>query len=47
MYIAFGKYGLTKTNPQILNDIIKTFDVCGWMFASIQDMVDYKEYKKY
>lgn len=43
--ISFSKVGLTQTNSIILNDIIKTFDVCGWMFASIQDMASYKEYK--
>lgn len=45
IYIAFEKYGLTKVNPSILKDIIKTFDVCGWMFTSMQDMVCYNEYK--
>ena len=42
--LSFPK-GFTKANPQILNKIIKTFDVCGWMFASIQEMVNYKEFK--
>lgn len=37
--------GLTKCNPEILNDIIHTFDACGWMFASIQNMNNYENYK--
>ena len=43
--IVFNKYGLTRTTPYILKDIIKTFDVCGWMFASIQEMTYYNEFK--
>ena len=43
--ILYFPKGLTKANSQILNEIIKTFDVCGWMFASIQEMTCYKEFK--
>lgn len=38
-------YGFKNVTKELLNDIIHTCDVCGWMFASIVDMFDLKQYK--
>ena len=38
-------FGLTKTSPEELNNIIHTFDACGWMFASILNVASLEEFK--
>lgn len=46
IYISFKSgHGLTKCDSNILEEIIKTFDVCGWMFASIINMNTLEEHK--
>lgn len=38
-------YGLTKCDPDMVNNIMHTFDACGWMFVSVENVNTCENYK--